>query len=84
MEWGSGGNSRKMKRLGKNLCPRDLFPWKIFMCAPAPIMKRIMKTTWAGMSTRLTGGPPSVHTIGAYGGPACDVLVTEALRNTPS
>jgi hypothetical protein len=28
-----------------------------------------IKTLWAGMSTRLTGGPPGVHTIGTYGGP---------------
>jgi hypothetical protein len=28
-----------------------------------------MKTVWAGMSIRLIGGPPGIHTIGGYGGP---------------
>jgi hypothetical protein len=35
---------RKIKRLGKNLCPLDMFPLNIFMCIAAPIMKSTMKT----------------------------------------
>jgi hypothetical protein len=34
----------------------------------APMRNNPIKTVWTGMSTRLTGGPPGVHTIGAYGG----------------
>jgi hypothetical protein len=62
-------HSPKMNRFGKNLWPRARFFWKIFMCTAAPIMKRIMKIDWAGISTCFTGAPPSGHTMGGYGGP---------------
>ena len=58
-----------MKMFARNLCPRALFFWNIFMCTPAPIMKKNMKIVWAGMSMRLIGGPPDGHTMGGYGGP---------------
>jgi hypothetical protein len=49
------------------------------MCTAAPIMKKIMKTTCAGMSICFTGAPPRGHTIGGYGGPwaTCKLLVAK-------